>query len=270
MTDIDVLVPWEKAESAGDVLKVMGYRFKVSPIQPVFNENYMALYNGIGFVNDSGYHLDLHWSLLKHSCYPGANDRFWARAIPVMLKGVQVLVLSPEDQLLQVLEHGAYWGVVPSIRWIADAFFIIKGCHQFDWVYFSKLAREKCLVIPIYRMMSYMKHVFDFPIPESTFSELKNHRSTDFETTLYKSMIRPKNKFFIRHVRHNIQVYLRYKYYLKEYKKVECKNPVVAYFRFFQFRWSLKSVWLVPLVFPMKLSEKIWRYLAEKFFSVLS
>jgi hypothetical protein len=269
MTDIDVMVPWEKAELAGDLLKTLGYRFKISPAHTVFKENYMALYNGIGFVNDSGFHLDLHWSLLKHSCYPGVNDGFWARAVPVTLKGLQALVLSPEDQLLQVFEHGAYWGVVPSVRWIADALYILKGCHRFDWEYFNKLAREQCLVVPIYQMASYMKHTFGFPIPESTLSELKDHRASDFEINLYKSMIRPKNRFFIRHVRHNVQVYLRYQHYLKEYKKVKCKNPVASYVRFFQFRWSLKSVWLVPVVFPIKLFEKIWRYLAKKIFTVL-
>lgn len=267
MTDVDLAVPWAQAETAGNLLQKLGYRFKIPASYPIFRENVMALKNGVNFVNESGYHLDLHWGLLKHAAFPEANRGFWERAKPVMFRGARALALTPEDQLLQVLEHGAHWGRIPTVRWVADALYILRGCREFDWGYFSNVAIEKQLAIPVFKMTTYLKNTFDFPVPDGLMKQLKNHRASGFEIRLYHSMTEPKNMFIIRSIRFYRQLFLRYQFYLRQYKKVGCDHNFLSFLRFFRFRWDLKSVWMVPLVFPHKLLKKILGYLNRKFIS---
>jgi len=263
MTDFDILVPRDRAKQAGDLLNSWGWRLVKGAKFPLFQAHSMVIYNSWGFTNESGYHCDLHWSVMMHNSFPHADDKFWANASIIKFNNVEALTLSPEDHLLQVLEHGVYWSRTPPIRWVADTFFILKSARNFNWDYLFNQSRELHLVIPVREMAKYLLSTFGLPIPESLISKLENHKTSKLEHQFYQSMIAPKLKLrgFLWEYRLG---WIHYQIYLRDYKKIGKYNRFLTFIRYLRFRWGLKKIWLVPLVLHLRVVNVLCRYLSRK------
>src|SRR5262249_34941377 len=84
--DIDLLVKPADATAASDILHELGWK----PSRPERPRGLMCLH-GLDYRHMDGA-IDLHWYLLHECCWPGADERVWARARGATMAGYPVLV----------------------------------------------------------------------------------------------------------------------------------------------------------------------------------
>ena len=133
---------------------------------------------GIGFSRET-IDLDLHWRVLHHRGWPGADDPFWDGSVETTVGTARTRMLNPTDSLLHVCEHGSRWNKVPPIRWIADAVMILRGA--IDWDRLVRRARELQVASTLAPMLAYLRDDFDAPVPDSCLVELRAVRATWIE-----------------------------------------------------------------------------------------
>jgi hypothetical protein len=124
MKDIDVLVPLDRLDDALRILEASGWRPLEDLTFPWVRTRAVAGSHGIGFVNDTGGNLDLHWHLLWQSIGPGADDSVWDWTVPVEIDGRPMQVPHAADTFMQSIVHGATGFAAPPLQWIVDAGFV--------------------------------------------------------------------------------------------------------------------------------------------------
>jgi len=258
MGDFDILVPWEKSKAAGDLLLSNGWEFISKPTYPVFHESYKVSRNGIGFIKN-GIECDLHWSVFKHTCYPEANTDFWERAQELEVGREKSLSLSREDQLIHILEHGAYWNMPPPIKWVADAYLLLSNEDGLDWTYFVSKIREKHLGRIVPDMLHYLRTTFFVSIPEETIANLYGIPFDPVAEKLFYLTGKPASELSFS-LRGNLRRFLYYRIYLRDYLKKDDSNTLLTFYRFLLFRWELNNPLLLPIVFIRRSSAKLFRY----------
>ncbi len=82
----------------------------------------------------------------------------------IKFKNHKIKILTPEDQLLQVLIQGQNPQFVSPYRWIMDAIQIITSTSQFDWLYFQKIQQQVKQENSISSMLEYLKNTFKINI----------------------------------------------------------------------------------------------------------
>ena len=74
--------------------------------------------------------------------------------------------LGSADQLLHVLAHGARWGEVPPIRWVADAVAVERSAEGgLDWERFVAEASRRHLTVAAAEALERLAADLDFPVP---------------------------------------------------------------------------------------------------------
>ena len=179
MDDLDVLVPIDATLEAIAVVEEQGMRpFRPEP--PGLDAPLFRLQNAINFDDGHGGGLDLHWHLLRGSRHPSASDGFLARARPGELRGVGCLILSPEDTLLNVVEHGHRWTRVPILRWVSDATLLIRAC-ELDWDLVVATARDHRLGAVLGDSLAYLADAVEAPVPDAVLRTLRREHQTPTE-----------------------------------------------------------------------------------------
>jgi len=136
---------------------------------------------GIGFSRGT-IDLDLHWRVLHHRGWPGADDPFWDASVETTVGAASTRMLNPTDSLLHVCEHGSRWNKVPPIRWIADALMILRaGGTAIDWDRLVRRARDLQVTSALAAMLAYLREELDAPVPASCLAELRAVRATWIE-----------------------------------------------------------------------------------------
>ncbi len=125
------------------------------------------------FRDDAGFEIDLHWHVLHECLREGSDDDLWAAARPVNAGGAPTLALCPADQLLHVIVHGVRRSRVPPIRWIADAFTVIRTSgSELDWDRLVRKARERALAQIVLAGLSYLQSTLDLAVPVGAIESL--------------------------------------------------------------------------------------------------
>jgi hypothetical protein len=136
--------------------------------------------------------LDLHWRVLHHRGWPGAEDAFWDGSIQTTVGAASTRMLNATDSLLHVCEHGSRWNHVPPIRWIADAVMILRtDGATIDWDRLVRRARELQVTFALAAMLGYLREEFDAPVPASCLAELRAIRTTWIERAEHRLTNRP-------------------------------------------------------------------------------
>ena len=162
-----------------------------------------------------------------------------------------------------MLEHGAYWSNPPSIRWIADACLLLKREENLDWDYIVYKIRETYLYPMIYGMFEYINESFNISFPNFFLNRLKEIHVTSIGEKLQTYIKVPRSEFLWL-IKNYFQQFLRYRIFLKDYRKQKQSNNVLSFFRFLFFRWEVTNPFLFPVIFLRKLSVKILRYAKRK------
>lgn len=193
MGDGDLAVPRASAQRAVELMVGCGWRPGITPLTgamvegspatarwtvgprpaAAFDDAYLGTRHAHGFSTPDGFSVDLHWALFQGFCERGEDDAAWSRAHPLELHGETVLVPSPADHLLLLLVHGARWNPVPPIRWVADAFRLLRSTAP-SWPTFLGEARRRELVLPVREMLGWLDSELSADIPRQVLAALRD------------------------------------------------------------------------------------------------
>ena len=180
MGDVDVLVKKSQFREAHNLLVKNGYKLKCR--YEVEEDNIEAAEKGGGAEYsvqlNNGEHLwfELQWRpiagrWIQPKQEPKA-DELVDRSISI--KGSNVRLLSPEDNLLQVCLHTAKHTFVraPGFRLHTDVDRIIST-QRIDWKIFEKMVLELKTKTAVYISLSMAKNLIGTPIPEDILKNIK-------------------------------------------------------------------------------------------------
>ena len=161
MTDVDILVPLERAGDAIDVLEAHGLHSAHR-----LPRRLIGVRHADEFTDGRRLKCDLHWSVLQECTRPGDNDDFWVACRELHVGSATTHVLCPADQLLHVCIHGSRSGMVQPVMWVADAISVIESAgNDIDWQRVVAQATKRRLVVPIREALRYLRSEFGAPIP---------------------------------------------------------------------------------------------------------
>jgi hypothetical protein len=185
MADFDLLVPRERASEA---VRALIPRFTASEGFSSI-EDLVAGRHAVALEDADGREVDLHWYTLWYSA---PDDAVWARAERAQVGQIEVSVMSPADQLVQVCVHGSGWPTEGSIRWVADAAVLVQSsADRLDWDVVVAEARRRHLSLHLLEALSYLRHAFGVPVPESVTVELAETRRSARERLVRRASSRP-------------------------------------------------------------------------------
>jgi hypothetical protein len=158
MGDIDLWLKAGQLEEAAAALEQLGYQAQLKPTRPlalmIRARNELPLY---GTRSGSGL-VELHWGV-----FPGEwlqrttridDAELWARALPATLADQPALILSPEDNLLQVAVHQAinHNMSAPWLRGLVDS--ALARHTPLDWSVIVQRARTWRVATAVWLVLS--------------------------------------------------------------------------------------------------------------------
>jgi hypothetical protein len=163
MDDFDFAIPLEHAPAATAMLVHWGWQPK-SP---------MPRLHGWDFRDANERKLDLHWYTLYDCSWPGADDEFWAGALPAQVDDLPAFVLQPTDMLLHVLGHGVRWQAATPLRWIADAMAVLRSAgERSEWDRLVRATEARRLSPLIHAGLNYLKERLAARVPDLVLTAL--------------------------------------------------------------------------------------------------
>lgn len=172
MEDVDLLVP---AERGGDVIALLETReWKPDSWLPRGMERaYFAIKHGFNFRHRTGQMIDLHWNAMDECIGPKADDDFWSASVPLEIRGQSARTLCAADHLLHTFAHGTRWNPIAPLRWVADAFWLIRAAGAgMDWPRLIAQARRRHLVLPMRAGLRYVADRMHAPVPPEVLAEV--------------------------------------------------------------------------------------------------
>jgi hypothetical protein len=187
MADFDIAVPAPQAVPAFQALLRLGWQSSLPVDRP---GDFAAVKQSVDFRSPAGVHFDLHWHVLWETCYPGADDDFWAGALPLRINQVPSLALNPTDQLLHVCVHGASLNQVPPVRWAADAMQILRTPGAaLDWPRLLAHAERLRLSLPLRDTLDWLRSALEAPVPAQVVTALAQVPVTAADREFYRRKI---------------------------------------------------------------------------------
>jgi hypothetical protein len=92
-------------------------------------------------------------------------------------------VLSPADTLLHVCGHAFYSASRESLRWVGDAWHIVKRYDDLDWELLCASAERGHLTLPLLVTLRYLAESLGAPVPAMVLGRLEGavERAPDVE-----------------------------------------------------------------------------------------
>ena len=158
VSDIDLLVPLDRAFDAFEALVAAGYRTRPDYPQSLaeLRGNHAHVFHSPRRREDV---IDLHWHLLASARGDRDDDPFWEAAREISIEGRATYVLCDEDQLLHALVHGVRWTRMPHVRWVADAAMILRGAKDFRIDRFLAMTERFDAVTPVQEGLRFLRDV---------------------------------------------------------------------------------------------------------------
>lgn len=133
--------------------------------------------------------LDLHYNILNCSLWEGADDGFWAEAVPLGQPGFDsALTLAPEHHLFHACVHGYSRSLLQlSIRWMLDAHFILaRHGAAFRWpLVEAEAERHRCGPL-LAATLGYLATHLGCPIPGDVLSRLAAQDMPQFDRAFFR------------------------------------------------------------------------------------
>jgi len=96
----------------------------------------------------------------------------WARSRQTTLAGVQTLVLSEADSLLEVCGRAAYQSDRGTLRWACDAWLLIERCRDLDWNMLGTTAADSGLAFPTAALLRALRRDLHARIPDEALARV--------------------------------------------------------------------------------------------------
>ena len=260
MADFDLLVPWEQGLEAVGLLMQWGWKPEGDRSLSAFSEAYRSTLHSHTFTDPRGRDVDLHWHALRGWHQPRDADRdFWENAVPVAVRDVSTLTLSPTDHLLHVCAHGARWNEVPPCRWVADAMIVLdRSLEEIDWGRLVMLSEKRDLALSMRITLGYLKDALDAPVPAEVLQQLDSVSISKLERREFAfrcqspDRVRPYQEFYL--------LYLRYS---KQRGRVGSVRKLIGFPAYLRDVWEIDHVWQLPLAMVFKGLGRSWKMLVR-------
>jgi hypothetical protein len=232
MEDVDLLVPFDRAEDA--LRAFLGAGWRTSREDPF---GWVRIHHSLNLLGPRGGSVDLHWYTLWQ---PAADSAVWEAAVPIELGGVATLAPCDADQLLLTCVHGTPWSPLPPFRWIADAIVLVREAGEgLDWGRIESEARRRQLTVAAAATLSYLAEEFEAPVPAATIDRLAAAPSTRQERAAFSASCRPDGP---------VRTYLMARDRYRRLRDVDTDGPDPGGFiRFATKYWGLDSPWRLPV-----------------------
>ena len=177
MSDFDIAVRPEDLNLALNILKNSGWVLYKMP-----DKYDLAYTHAITLYNSDQLELDLHFHILIEKPTHEIDSFFWSNAIPIDFQGLELLQLSPTDQLLHTIMHGIKRNLETPIRWIPDAMAIVeKKEYEIDWERIINFAESQCLMLRLSLGLNYLINNFNLVLPPLVIKKINNYHPKLFE-----------------------------------------------------------------------------------------
>jgi hypothetical protein len=187
MSDLDVLVPTDRAEAAIDTPRRAGWS-PSTMITPALIRTQHAVDL---FAEGGSVKCDLHWHVYWECCQAHADDDLWAASVPFDFEGVPTRTLGPADQLLHVCVHGSRRARHPHLLWVADSLLLLRE-GGIDWPRFVGEAGRRRFALRAGTMLAYLREAFRAPVPDSVLGHLEALPVSRLERLEYWVLNRPQ------------------------------------------------------------------------------
>ena len=198
--DFDFLVSIKDRKRAFKVLKNLGWKPDLG--RSTWKDFIKISHkHAVDFVK-AGRHIDLHWRSTRHSVESESEDDFWADSVPCNFGGLTTKCLSPEDELLLIIVHGArnadnFYCYQPSpiIHWIIDAMRVLASSHTIDWHKFVMRTQKHIARLQIRDTLIYLNRSWNAPIPPNVIQRISRN-PTSMELFHYAYISRGRGSFW--------------------------------------------------------------------------
>ena len=239
MDDIDFLVPRDAVPEAVRIIEELGWKLKNEAA-----ENFGPLAHAATYLNSRGGALDLHWRSLAMDFTGRHESGYWDRSFKVEIGRFQVMVMGAADQLIHTFAHGMRWNPIPPIRWVSDAFIILKECEsRIQWEYFIEQSRSLGLTLPMYYGLRYLNAEFNAPVPDDILRSLQNTPVSLPVKLNYQISVRKPYPVFGKPAAVFLQYWINFR---REYR-------FPSFLRYLQRRWSVDHLWQVPVEIVLRI-----------------
>lgn len=183
MSDADILVPLKNAREAVALLKKVGY----NPFNEGILEHDLVYGRGMGFTDVSGRELDLHWRAMPDSIKNSKESDFWDQAVQIEVMKAGAFRFSFTDELLLTIVHGLRNNPEPPIRWVSDAYLLIKKHGvSIDWERLLEYAVRYKVIIQLKEGLNYLINDFKTDIPAEVQNKLSRCKPGYAEKVVYR------------------------------------------------------------------------------------
>jgi len=254
MMDVDVLVTPEQARLAIRLLEDLGWKSRYpSP------EAFIPFEHAAEFKSDGNQSLDLHWRVFWEGRQYLSDDDFWSASIDTEFNGVPTRSLNATDQLLHTCVHGAKWNDTPSLRWVADAMFIVRSqTFEVDWERLLSQARKRGLTLPMADTLGYLNDLLNAYIPVELIGELRRSPVSKLDSWFYQARL--GNNDALRSV--------PIMWHWSDSLRLECRggsfHRLSQFFLYLRSLWSVKYTWQIPFYLVGKPLKRIYGTLTKK------
>ncbi len=259
MGDFDVLIHEKDVATAINILRNLNWK-PWQRLPKVLTPEYLSSTKGCAFNNNRGEGLDLHWHVLLESCYQDADKDFWEGAVQTRSRDFSVYALNPTDQLLHTFVHGSMRNTVPTIRWVADAAFIMRTSQsEIDWDRLMTQASKRRLILPLKDTMHYLQDLLSLSTPPGV---LQNMRAMPVSRTeRLENTIRTRYPVFIVLVMKEWFCYLRN---AQLASGIMLHPQIIGFPKFLQHSLFLDHLWQVPFYGIFRLIRLFLRMMVHR------
>lgn len=254
--DVDILIRPERVPSASRILKKSGWNIKGKPKKGIKKEA-LVVRPAATFEKGTISSIDLHWHAVKECIYPEADHGFWNHARSMKIDGIDASVMSPTDQLyltcIHASRHQANWEPLPSVTWITDCVYILRGSYnEIDFQRILDQAQKHNLVLPLRIAFDYLNQKFDGTFPSKFMNRLKKTKISAIEYNELRA--RQKASHFTG------PFILRWYTYLRSIRKEKNLNYFLklwGFSKFLQTFYEIPTVFLLPVSLVFKGAKKV-------------
>lgn len=169
-TILTILVRSNQACQAIERLQAIGWRSKKR--LPPLTESYVTTSRMLGFRDEVGREIRLHWHLLSASRSTGSD--WWDHAVPVCVHNVPVWVLDSADQVLYSCAEDSLTPNRSTFQRAVDVVLVIHGEAEIDWNRIIWQAKKRSVILPLLAVMRYIQSVLDDSIPAPIWEQLQS------------------------------------------------------------------------------------------------
>lgn len=198
--DADILIPEEYIDQAIDLMITHGWKYlnnRDADIRKLGVDVVNLVLKEITFRDDKNIELDIHWKLFDPSQQIVSKKiisqrilenrqiihKLWNDSLPMNLGLIHSRILRPEVLFLHVVLHGSVGNEQRTLRWAADAIYILRT-YKLDWRIVMQKAEEFRGIFGLQVACSYLNRFSEF-IPNDVWNLLMQKQISKNERRLY-------------------------------------------------------------------------------------